>query len=99
MSFASYLVWCRLIKIYQRSFQGIPDLYDADFRRHPFGAFYLGVRRTPLRGGFFDGVLRHHGGAASAFFSAADPRELPQDCADSAVGLKEQALNEAAGFG
>lgn len=79
---------------------GDSGLYDADFRRHPFGAFTWGVRRTPLRGGFFNGVLRHHGGAASAFFSAPPILiKLPQDCADSAVRLKEQALNEAAGFG
>ena len=50
---------------------GDSGLYDADFRRHPFGAFLLGESvGLPLRGGFFDGVLRHHGGAASAFFSA-----------------------------
>ena len=79
---------------------GDSGLYDADFRRHPFGAFTWGVRRTPFRGGFFDGVLRHHGGAASAFFSAPPILiKLPQDGADSAVRLKEQALNEAAGFG
>lgn len=79
---------------------GDSGLYDADFRRHPFGAFTWGVRRTPFRGGFFNGVLRHHGGAASAFFSAPPILiKLPQDGADSAVRLKEQALNEAAGFG